>query len=184
MIGTSRLGFSLAADGLFPRIFARIHPRLNTPSASIIIQSVMAVAAAVVAPFFGGLSLLIAVSVFFMAVAYLATCASLFAFRRRHLAPAFHLRGGIIIAALGIVFSAFLITQCTPVQIGLGVALLLVGVPIYVKYSPKKEIADLRETFLSRENILRRVYGQERTFLAHALLHLRQWLQRARRRTT
>ena len=184
MIGTSRLGFSLAADGLFPKIFARIHQRFKTPSTSIIIQSVMAVAAAVAAPFFGGLSLLIAVSVFFMAVAYLATCASVFAFRRRHLTPAFHLRGGIIIAALGIVFSLFLITQCTPIQIGLGVALLLAGVPVYIKYSPKTEIAELKQTVLSRENILKRVYAQERTFLAHALLHLRQWYRRVTRKTS
>jgi amino acid transporter len=184
MIGTSQLGFSLAADGLFPEIFARIHQRFKTPSTSIIIQSVMAVAAAVTAPFFGGLSLLIAVSVFFMAVAYLATCASVFAFRRRHLTPAFHLRGGIIIAALGIVFSLFLITQCTPIQIGLGVALLLAGVPVYIKYSPKTEIAELKQTVLSRENILKRVYAQERTFLAHALLHLRQWYRRVTRKTS
>jgi APA family basic amino acid/polyamine antiporter len=184
MIGTSRLGFSLAADGLFPKVFARIHPRFKTPSASIIIQSSMAVAAAVAAPLFGGLSLLIAVSVFFMAVAYLATCASVFVFRRRHLVPAFRLRGGIVLAALGIVFSAFLITQCTLLQLGLGAALLLVGVPIYVKYSPKKEIAELKAVLLSTDNVWRRIYWQERTFLAHALLHLKQWYREATRKTS
>jgi APA family basic amino acid/polyamine antiporter len=176
MLGTSRLGYALAADGLFPRVFARIHPKFKTPYISIIIQSVIAVVAAVI----GSLSLLIAVSVFFMAVAYLATCASIFMFRRRHLVPAFHLRGGPIIPALGIVFSVFLISQCTPIQLALGIALLLAGVPIYIKFTPKKEISELKETLLSRDNVLRRIYGQERTFLAHALLHVKKWYRKAR----
>jgi APA family basic amino acid/polyamine antiporter len=176
MIGTSRLGFALAADGLFPKVFARLHQRFKTPYISIIIQSVIAVVAAV----YGNLSLLIAVSVFFLAVAYLATCASIFVFRRRHMVPAFRLRGGAAIAALGIVFSLFLISQCTPIQIALGVALLLAGVPIYIIFSPKKEISELKGKFLSRENVLRRIYWQERTFLAHALLHLKEWYRKAR----
>jgi len=161
-------------------VFARIHPKFGTPYLSVIIQSVIAAVAAIG----GNLSLLIAVSVFFLAVAYLATCASVFVFRRRHLPPVFHLSGGPIIPALGIIFSIFLITQCTPLQLGLGVALLLVGVPIYVRYSPKKEIAELRQTFLSKENVLRRVYMEERTFLAHALLHLRHWYRKATGKTS
>jgi hypothetical protein len=64
----------------------------------------------------------------------------------------------------------------------LGVLLLLAGVPIYIKYSPKKEIAELRERLLSEDNVLMRIYGQERTFLAHALLHLRQWVEKIRRK--
>ncbi len=180
MIGTSRLGYALAADGLFPRVFAQLHRRFETPYLSIIIQSAIAVVAAIV----GSLSLLIAVSVFFLAVAYLATCASVFAFHRRHLVPAYHLRGGLILAALGILFSVFLITQCSPEQIALGILLLLAGVPVYIKYSPKKEIVELREELLSPENVLRRIYGQERTFLAHALLHLRQWIDKVRRKAS
>jgi basic amino acid/polyamine antiporter, APA family len=177
MIGTSRLGYALAADGLFPRVFGRVHPKFGTPYMSIIIQSVIAAVAAIE----GNLALLIAVSVFFLAVAYLATCASVFVFRRRHLPAVFHLGGGPVIAALGIIFSIFLITQCTPLQLALGVALLLAGVPIYVKYSPKKEIAELKQAFLLREGALRRFYTRERTFLAHALMHLRQWFGRARK---
>jgi amino acid transporter len=159
-------------------MFARLHQKFKTPYISIIIQSVIAIVAAV----YGNLSLLIAVSVFFLAVAYLATCASIFVFRRRKLVPAFRLRGGAIIAALGIVFSVFLISQCTPTQIALGIGLLLAGVPIYVMFSPKKEITEAKEMLLSKENIFTRIYAQERTFLAHALLHLRNWLGKIRRK--
>ncbi len=174
MIGTSRLGYALAADGLFPKVFARLHQRFKTPYISIIIQSVIAVVAAV----YGNLSLLIAVSVFFLAVAYLATCASIFVFRRRNMLPAFKVRGGLVLAVLGIVFSAFLISQCTPTQLALGTAMLLAGVPIYVKFTPKKEILDLKESLVARENVLKRIYSEQRTFLAHALLHLRNWIRK------
>lgn len=179
MIGTSRLGYALAADGLFPRVFARIHERFKTPYLSIIIQSGIAAVAALI----GGLSLLISVSVFFMAVAYLATCAAIFVFRRRHMVPQFRIRGGPVIPALGILFSVFLISQCTPIQLALGTGLLLAGIPIYVKYSPKKELSEFREVLLARENMLKRVYWQERTFLAHALLHLKQWARKISSRT-
>jgi hypothetical protein len=108
----------------------------------------------------GNLSLLIAVSVFFMAISYLATSGAVFAFRRKGLGSHLRMRS-LLIPGLGILFSAYLISQCTPVQLAIGVLLLLAGVPIYVKYSPKKEIAELKSRLLSRENILKRLYAQE-----------------------
>ena len=174
MIGTSRLGYALAADGLFPRIFAKIHPRFKTPYLGIIIQAITALAAAIV----GNLSMLIATSVFFMAIAYLATSASIFSLRRKSVKAQFHLRGGIIIPSLGIIFSLYLITQCTLTQIALSLVLLSVGIPIYVIYSPKKEVAELKEALLSRESILKRAYSQEERFLAHALRHIKRGYRR------
>jgi APA family basic amino acid/polyamine antiporter len=169
MIGTSRLGYALAADGLFPKLFARVHPKFKTPYLSIAAQSVTALLASVI----GNLSLLIAVSVFFMTIAYLATSGAIFALRKKGIGSQLHTRS-LVIPFLGILFSVYLISQCTPVQLAIGVLLLLVGVPIYVKYSPKKEIAELKSRLLSRENILKRMYAQERVFLAHMLLHVKQ----------
>ena len=175
MIGTSRLGYALAADGLFPRVFARIHKKFKTPYASIIIQSVTALAASIV----GGLSLLISVSVFFMAIAYLATSASVFPLRKKNPVPnVVYGKRNMVIPVLGIVFSAYLITQCTLTQIIIGIVLLLVGIPIYIKYSPKKELTEAKEALLSSENIFRRVYRQEHVFLAHVLHHLRKLYRR------
>jgi APA family basic amino acid/polyamine antiporter len=178
MIGTSRLGYALAADGLFPKLFARVHPKFKTPYMSIAIQSATALVASVI----GNLSLLISVSVFFMAIAYLATSASVFAFRKKGLHPKFRVRGSLLIPALGILFSAYLISQCTPVQLAIGVLLLLVGVPIYVKYSPKKEIAELKNALLSRENAVKRIYTMEHVFLAHVLLHIKRAYRKAIRK--
>ena len=174
MIGTSRLGYALAADGLFPRVFAKIHPKFKTPYLGITIQAVTALVAAIV----GRLDMLIATSVFFMAIAYVATSASIFSLRRKGLKAQFYLRGGPIIPILGVVFSLYLITQCTPTQIALGLVLLSVGVPIYVKYSPKKEITELKEALLSRESIIKRAYSQEERFLAHVLRHIKRLYRR------
>jgi hypothetical protein len=56
--------------------------------------------------------------------------------------------------------------------------LLSAGVPIYVKYSPKKEIAELKEALLSRESIIKRAYSQEERFLAHVLRHIMRFYRR------
>ena len=174
MIGTSRLGYALAADGLFPRAFAKIHPKFKTPYLGIIIQAVTALVAAIV----GNLTLLIATSVFFMAIAYLATSGSIFFLRRKGIKAQFHLRGSWVIPSLGIIFSVYLITQCTPAQIALGLVMLGVGVPIYVKYSPKKEMAELKEALISRESFLKIAHAHEERFLAHILQHIKRFYRR------
>jgi APA family basic amino acid/polyamine antiporter len=174
MIGTSRLGYALAADGLFPRAFARIHPKFKTPYLGIIIQSVTALVAAIV----GGIEMLIATSVFFMATAYAATSASIFWLHRKTGEPKLHLTARVILPILGVIFSFYLISQCTLTQIALGLALLAIGVPIYVKYSPKKEITELKEALISREAALKRMYEREHAFLAHALRHIKRYYRR------
>ena len=174
MIGTSRLGFALAADGLFPRVFAKIHPKFKTPYLGIAIQAATALVAAII----GNLTTLIATSVFFMAIAYVATSASIYPLHKKGQAGHFHLRGGWLIPSLGVIFSLYLITQCTITQIALGLVLLLAGLPIYVKYSPKKELAELKERLLSREYTLRSAYAQEERFLAHLISHIKKVYQR------
>ena len=59
-------------------------------------------------------------------------------------------------------------------QIATGIILLVAGIPIYIKYSPKREMTEIKEAFLSRESVLKRAYRQEGRFLAHALRHLKR----------
>ena len=178
MIGTSRLGYALAADGLFPKVFAKVHARFKTPYLGIIIEGVAAFVAASVASTTDYLGMLIAVSVFFMAASYLATSVSIFFLRRKISQPSFHLRGGLVIPVLGAGFSFYLITQCTLTQIALGLLVLLIGVLIYIKYSPKKEIAELKQEWLSRDAILKRADEEEQRFLAHVLQHIKRFCRR------
>ena len=51
--------------------------------------------------------------------------------------------------------------------------LLAVGVPVYVFFTPNKELHDLKEAFLARDAILERAYDQGDRFLAHGLRHIR-----------
>jgi APA family basic amino acid/polyamine antiporter len=171
MIGTSRLGYALAADGLFPHIFAKVHPKFNTPYLGITIQAVTALIASIIS---NDLSMLVATSVFFMAIAYVATSSSIFSLRKKGLKPKFCLKGGLLIPSLGVIFSLYLISQCTITQIALGLVLLFVGIPIYVKFSPKKEITELKESLVSRDSVLERAYRQEEKFLAHLLRHIKR----------
>jgi len=174
MIGTSRLGYALAVDGLFPSVFAEVHPKYKTPYLGIAIQAITALVASTVAD----LSTLIATSVFFLAIAYVATSLSIFPLRRESKAPESGLRGGSLIPVLGIISSLYLIMQCSLIQIMTGLALIAIGVPIYIWYSPKKEMAELRGAFLSRESILQRTYQQEEKFLAHMLRHVKRLYRR------
>jgi amino acid transporter len=174
MIGTSQLGYALAADGLFPRAFAKIHPKYKTPYLGVIIQAITALVAAII----GNLTLLIATSVFFMAIAYLATSGSIFSLRRKGMKAQFHLKGSFLIPGLGIIFSIYLMTQCSLTQIGLGLVLLFAGVPIYVIYSPKKEITELKQELLSTESIIKRARSQEERFLANILMHIKRFYRR------
>ncbi|HVP16368.1 MAG TPA: hypothetical protein VMT42_03280, partial [candidate division Zixibacteria bacterium] len=126
----------------------------------------------------GSLSLLVATSVFLMSIAYFATSASVFRLRKINPEPKFRVKGGLIIAGLGVAFSLYLMSQCSYTQIGIGLILLLIGVPIYVKYTPKQEISELKEQLLSRDMILRRAYRQEERFLAHLLMHIKRAYRR------
>lgn len=175
MLGTSRLGYALAVDGLFPGAFGRVHPRYKTPYLGIIIQGTTAFLAAVL----GDLGMLISTSVFLLGIAYASTCASIFPLRRKSEKPKFRLRGETPIAILGVVFSLYLISQCTVTQIALGLVLLLIGVPIYLRYSPKKELTELKAVLLSRDLMLKKLREEER-FLAHLLRHLWQKAKRIR----
>ena len=42
ILGTARLSYAMSIDGLFPRLFSRIHPRYHTPSMALIVQGIIA----------------------------------------------------------------------------------------------------------------------------------------------
>jgi APA family basic amino acid/polyamine antiporter len=177
MLGTSRLGYALAADGLFPHFFAKNHPKYKTPYLGIIFQASTALLASIV----GHLDALISTSVFLMAIAYVATSASIFTLRKESRRHEFDLKHALI-PSLGVLFSLFLISQCGIDQIVVGLVLVLLGVPVYVKYSPKKEMAELKEELLSTEFMLQRAYRQEERFLAYMLRRLKRLYEKRSRK--
>jgi amino acid transporter len=118
--------------------------------------------------------MLVATSVFLLSAAYLATGLSVFWLRKQFPAPQSRWEASSVIPVLGIIFSLFLMSQCTIIQIATATLMLLVGIPIYIKYSPKKELTDTKNALLAREAVLERAYRQEGTFLAHLLRHVKR----------
>jgi APA family basic amino acid/polyamine antiporter len=173
MMGSSSLAYALAAEGLFPSIFARVHHKYNTPYLSIIIQAVTALVASIL----GGLSFLIGVSVLFMAIAYASTCISVPKLDKELGESQSSLRR-LVIPVVGFIFCIYLILQCDIGQLLVGILLLGIGVPLYVFYSPKSFREEEREVLLSEEHMLQQVYDREHRYLANLLRHVKRLYRR------
>jgi amino acid transporter len=162
---SARIPYAMAGDGLLPHFFAKVHPKYNTPYISL-----------------GTISQLIILSVFTILFCYLLTCISVFPLRK-------NLGGGIkiprIIPVLGIIIIIYMITQTAPNQIMIGTILILLGIPIYLKYVPRTQIKTVRRDIefctgyckTCFRACCRRLPSQE-PFLAHVLWHLRNFIKR------
>jgi amino acid transporter len=168
-IGTSRLAFAMSLDGLLPKAFSRLHGSYHTPYVGLILLCVTALVASII----GTLSALINSSVFLLSFTYLATCISTIVLERKHPQRSPTTNGRLAVPVLGIAFSILLMSQVDWQEILVSLILLAVGVPLYVFFTPKKELHDLKEAFLDRDAILERAYDQGDRFLAHGLRHIK-----------
>lgn len=168
-IGSSRLAYAMSADGLLPHALSRLHPRLGTPYLALIVLC----STAFVASLLGGLSALINSSVFLLSFVYLSTCISALFLVRRHPETAYRLKVRPWVCVLGAGLSLLLMVLVDPMQILISLILLGVGVPIYTFFSPRKELTEVKDAFLSPENVARRAYHQSRRFLAYPVVLVR-----------
>lgn len=173
-IGTSRLAYALSIDGLMPRSFSRLHPRFKTPYLGLIVICSTAFVASVVET----LTDLINASVFLLSFVYLATCAATMLLERKYGSAARGLRGQRAIPVLGMMFSLTLMTQVNMQQIFVSLILLVIGIPLYVFFTPKKELSELKSEYLSNEAVLGRAYEQGERFLAHLIRHIKRRVYR------
>lgn len=105
-----RLTHALAEQGDFPRVFAAVHPRFQTPYVSIVLWAVLVLALAVYGSFLWNALLSVAARL----VTYAASCVALIQLRRRHPdATTWRVPGGRWLAAIGLAFCALLVTQMT-----------------------------------------------------------------------
>src|SRR5439155_4618441 len=112
LLNDSRLVYSLAAQGDFPTIFARIHPRFHTPAVAIIVYAFTGWALAVSGTFQFVLALAAGATV----VYYAGMCASLIRLRSlRPNADALRIPFGPLVSILVIAIWLLLMTglQCT-----------------------------------------------------------------------
>lgn len=176
-IGTSRLAYAMSLDGLMPKVFSRTHARFGTPYVGLLILCLTAFVASAV----GGLAALINASVFLLAFVYLATCVSTLLLVRRDPDAAKRLRGRRIVPILGIGLSFLLMALVNPWQILLSLVLLAVGVPVYRYLAPKKELAEQKAAYLSRESVLHRTYHQSTRFLAFPVREMKHLVYKIRK---
>jgi amino acid transporter len=169
MIGTSRLSYAMAIDGLFPRIFARIHPGSKTPVTGLLIQGSIAFLLSL----FSTIPGLISFSVFNLAFTFLLTCFACIVLQKE---PMTFLHR--ILPLIGIFICLFLIISSTLMNILIGILVILAGIPLYVFFSPKEDIHHLKKMFLSEESIfIRRIEERER-FLANFILMMHRLFHR------
>jgi amino acid transporter len=162
ILGTSRLAYAMAIDGLFPRPFARLHARFGTPWVALVFEGMLAFALASVS----AIRSLISFSVFTMAFSFLLTCCALVVLSRRG-KPG--IRGERILPWAGMAICLYLMYSTTPFDKVAGGLVILAGIPLYVYFSPKADIAHLKELFLSEEAIFFRRMERKQSFLAHFL---------------
>ncbi|MFZ0010557.1 MAG: amino acid permease [Halobacteriota archaeon] len=166
-LATARLSYAISLEGLFPRLFSRIHPRFGTPSNAIIIQSAIVLFASLI----GNLTQLIIFAAFNLAFVYLATCAAVLTLRARRQTDSdrtyLERLTGPVIPVSGIILSAFLIYECGISTVVFGIVSILIGIPIYVLYAPRTEITTLKRDFYSSEAILARSVHTNLNFLRY-----------------
>jgi amino acid transporter len=162
ILGTARLSYAMAIDGLFPKIFSLVHPKYGTPFTALIIEGVIAFLLSLVA----GISGLISFAVFNLAFSFLVTCLALTILSQGKQDA---LRGQRILPWIGIAICIYLLVSTSFFDKIAGGLVILAGVPIYIFFSPKTDIYHLKELFISEEAIFVRRMAKQRRFLANLL---------------
>lgn len=171
VLSSSRIPYAMAGDGLLPRIFARKHPKYDTPYIALIIQGVITGLASI----FGTISGLIVLSVFTLLFCYILTCLAVFPLRKKY---GIGTKIPSMIPILGVIISLYIMSQSNFTQIITGAVLIALGIPIYWKYSPKEEIRSVVKEITSREVFLRRWIRAREVFLGYLLRRLAYLLKK------
>ncbi|CCF83112.1 APC family permease [Nitrolancea hollandica] len=123
----ARLSYAMAADGVFPSAFRRIHPKFGTPSFGIVFQAVSALIVVQLV----GITDLIAGSMFFLGLCYLLTALAALRLLQQFPDRALHVPALRWMLALGGLGGAYLSLQAPPWQIAVGTATILIGLGIF-----------------------------------------------------
>ena len=132
IMSAPRVYFAMARDGVFFSSVAAVHKRFETPARAIALQAVLASVLVVAGSFNEILSYFVFVVVVFIAL----TVAALFKFRRedsdsvRFLTPGYPVTP--VVFLIKIVFLLVLLGGNNPKQAFLGVAVVALGLPVYL----------------------------------------------------
>jgi basic amino acid/polyamine antiporter, APA family len=167
MLGTGRLSYAMAIDGLFPHQFARLHQRYGTPYIALAVQGVIAFVLSLYTP----ITSLISFAVFNLAFAFLLTCLALMVLARE---SETRLIGQNILPWAGVAICLYLLYSTPFIDKIIGVIVILVGILLYVFFSPKQDIFHLKTLFISEEAIFFRRMAKRHHFLGNFMRLLYQ----------
>ncbi len=176
ILSAARIPYAMAADGLLPRILAKVHPIYKTPYVALFVQSSVTLIAAI----FGTISQLIILSVFTLLFCYLLTCISVFPLRKKYNTGGFKLPW--IVPVLGVAVALYIMSQCAIYQIIIGSALILLGIPVYVLFAPRTEIKTARRDLRLGEDYVSQTIERDEIFLAKFIKQVRELIIRTRKR--
>jgi len=131
-LGQPRIFFSMARDGLLPKVFYKVHPKFRTPHISTILTGVFVASFAAVASIDEMVDLTNIGTLF----AFILVCAGIIVLRVKdpNRPRPFRVPGGLIIPVLGIISCLYLIYFLPPTSWLRFAAWLNLGFVIYVGY--------------------------------------------------
>lgn len=129
VLGVSRLYYAMSSEGLFPKVFSKVHKRYKTPFMALIIQGIIAFFLSM----YAGISQLISFSVFNMAIMYLLVCMSLIVLKKEET----KFIGQKVLPFVGIAICVFLIYSTTVYDKIFGTLFVILGIGIYFFFSRK-----------------------------------------------
>jgi basic amino acid/polyamine antiporter, APA family len=139
MLAPTRVYYAMARDGLFPDRVARLHPRFDTPSVAIVVQTIWSIVLVLTGSYAQLVDYVVSADWIFFG----AAGASLFVFRHRiplaqrpagvFATPLYPLVPGLFVLVAVLIVGSVLWTN--PVRSGIGFALLAAGVPAYAYWS-------------------------------------------------
>ena len=146
-LSAPRIYYAMAADGLFFRDIAKVHPRFRTPVNAIIVQSVWSI---VLLLLWGTLENLITYTVSIEWIFYTLAAIGIFIFRKRlkNTERAYKTFGYPVTPLIFIVINIWFVINIMinkPLHMAIGIGFLLLGVPLYLYFKRKNADQEIRK---------------------------------------
>jgi APA family basic amino acid/polyamine antiporter len=141
-LSAPRIYYAMAADGLFFKGIASVHPKFKTPVNAILVQSAWAI---VLLLFWGTFENLITYTVSIEWIFFTFAAAGIFIFRKKlkHRERPYKTFGYPVTPVIFILINIWFIINITirkPLHMGIGIIFLLLGVPVYLFFKSKNQV--------------------------------------------